>query len=140
MNLQLDYKLKNIKRLLLPRKVSVRRIAGRESACCVHTEGSKRTSLVALSSCAQHLRRIRGYEARMSTRASGVNLAQIGLYPMPEISDFQGTNSEFAKSEQRYPVKITLVYYAHYNLALNQSWCYLPVNAKINRFTCRLAP
>jgi hypothetical protein len=30
------------------------------------------------------------------------------LYPMPEISDFQRTNSEFAKSEQKYPVKITL--------------------------------
>jgi hypothetical protein len=32
------------------------------------------------------------------------------IYPMPEISDFQRTNSEFAKSEQRYPVKITLEY------------------------------
>jgi hypothetical protein len=29
---------------------------------------------------------------------------------MPEISDFQRTNSEFAKSEQKYPVKITLEY------------------------------
>jgi hypothetical protein len=29
---------------------------------------------------------------------------------MPEISDFQHTNSEFAKSEQKYPVKITLEY------------------------------
>jgi hypothetical protein len=28
----------------------------------------------------------------------------------PEISDFQRTNSEFAKSEQKYPVKITLEY------------------------------
>jgi hypothetical protein len=26
------------------------------------------------------------------------------IYPMPEISDFQRTNSEFAKSEQKYPV------------------------------------
>jgi hypothetical protein len=26
---------------------------------------------------------------------------------MPEIGDFQRTNSEFAKSEQKYPVKIT---------------------------------
>jgi hypothetical protein len=26
---------------------------------------------------------------------------------MPEISDFQRANSEFAKSEQKYPVKIT---------------------------------
>jgi hypothetical protein len=32
------------------------------------------------------------------------------IYPMPEISDFQRTNSEFAKSEQKYPVKITLEY------------------------------
>jgi hypothetical protein len=32
------------------------------------------------------------------------------FYPMPEISDFQRTNSEFAKSEQKYPVKITLEY------------------------------
>jgi hypothetical protein len=31
------------------------------------------------------------------------------IYPMPEISDFQRTNSEFAKSQQKYPaVKITL--------------------------------
>jgi hypothetical protein len=29
---------------------------------------------------------------------------------MPEISDFQRTNSEFAKSEQKYPVKIILAY------------------------------
>jgi hypothetical protein len=29
---------------------------------------------------------------------------------MPEISDFQRTNYEFAKSEQKYPVKITLAY------------------------------
>jgi hypothetical protein len=29
------------------------------------------------------------------------------LYPMTKISDFQRTNSEFAKSEQKYPVKIT---------------------------------
>jgi hypothetical protein len=29
---------------------------------------------------------------------------------MPEISDFQRTTSEFAKSEQKYPVKITLEY------------------------------
>jgi hypothetical protein len=35
------------------------------------------------------------------------------FYPMPEISDFQRTNSEFAKAEQKYPVKITLEY-AHY--------------------------
>jgi hypothetical protein len=27
---------------------------------------------------------------------------------MPEISDFQRTNSEFAKSEKKYPVKVTL--------------------------------
>jgi hypothetical protein len=32
----------------------------------------------------------------------------LNLYPMPEISDFQRTNSEFAKSEQKCPVKITL--------------------------------
>jgi hypothetical protein len=32
------------------------------------------------------------------------------IYPMSEISDFQRTNSEFAKSEQKYPVKITLAY------------------------------
>jgi hypothetical protein len=32
------------------------------------------------------------------------------FYPMPEISDFQRTNSEFAKSEQKYPIKITLEY------------------------------
>jgi hypothetical protein len=32
------------------------------------------------------------------------------IYPTPEISDFQRTNSEFAKSEQKYPVKITLEY------------------------------
>jgi hypothetical protein len=38
---------------------------------------------------------------------SGITL---GLSPMPEISDFQRTNSEFAKSEQKYPVKITLAY------------------------------
>jgi hypothetical protein len=25
------------------------------------------------------------------------------IYPMPEISDFQRTNSEFVKSEQKYP-------------------------------------
>jgi hypothetical protein len=30
------------------------------------------------------------------------------FHPMPEISDFQRTNSEFAKSEQKYPIKITL--------------------------------
>jgi hypothetical protein len=35
---------------------------------------------------------------------------EIVVYPMPEISDFQRTNSEFAKSEQKYPVKITLEY------------------------------
>jgi hypothetical protein len=29
---------------------------------------------------------------------------------MPEISDFQRTNSEFVKSEQKYPIKITLEY------------------------------
>jgi hypothetical protein len=31
---------------------------------------------------------------------------------MPGISDFQRTNSEFTKSEQKYPVKITLAYRA----------------------------
>jgi hypothetical protein len=35
-------------------------------------------------------------------------LLDIHVYPMPEFSDFQRTNSEFAKSEQIYPVKITL--------------------------------
>jgi hypothetical protein len=30
---------------------------------------------------------------------------RIIIYPMPEISDFQRTNSEFAKSEKKYPVK-----------------------------------
>jgi hypothetical protein len=34
---------------------------------------------------------------------------------MPEISAFQRTNSEFAKSEQKYPVKITLAY-THYDI------------------------
>jgi hypothetical protein len=29
---------------------------------------------------------------------------------MLDIGDFQRTNSEFAKSEQKYPVKITLAY------------------------------
>jgi ribosomal protein S8 len=35
--------------------------------------------------------------------------ANVGLmfYPMPEISDFQRTHSEFAKSEQKYPVNIS---------------------------------
>jgi hypothetical protein len=32
------------------------------------------------------------------------------FYPMPEISDFHSTNSELAKSEQKYPVKFTLEY------------------------------
>jgi hypothetical protein len=32
------------------------------------------------------------------------------IYPMLEISDFQRTNSEFVKSEQKYPVKVTLAY------------------------------
>jgi hypothetical protein len=32
---------------------------------------------------------------------------------MPEISDFQRTNSEFANSEQKYPVKVTSVGYTH---------------------------
>jgi hypothetical protein len=31
-------------------------------------------------------------------------------YPTPEISDFQRTNSEFAKSEQKKPAKMTLEY------------------------------
>jgi hypothetical protein len=35
---------------------------------------------------------------------------------MPEISDFQRTNSEFAKSEQNDPVKITLGYVHKYSL------------------------
>jgi hypothetical protein len=29
---------------------------------------------------------------------------------MPEISDLQRKNSKFVKSEQKYPVKITLAY------------------------------
>jgi hypothetical protein len=31
------------------------------------------------------------------------------IYSMPEISDFQRTSSEFAKSEQKYPVTITCI-------------------------------
>jgi hypothetical protein len=43
-----------------------------------------------------------------------MKMSNLTFYPMPEISDFQRTNSEFAKSEQKYPVKITLEY-AHYD-------------------------
>jgi hypothetical protein len=32
------------------------------------------------------------------------------FYPMPAVGDFQRTNSKFAKSEQKYPVDITLAY------------------------------
>jgi hypothetical protein len=46
----------------------------------------------------------------MSQRYKEVHQFGISIYPMPEISDFQRTNSEFAKSEQKYPVKITLEY------------------------------
>jgi hypothetical protein len=35
---------------------------------------------------------------------------RFAFYPMPEISDLQRTNSEFAKSEQKYPLRITLAY------------------------------
>jgi hypothetical protein len=43
----------------------------------------------------------------------------IPVYPMPEIRDFQRTNSEFAKSEQQYPVKINLEYAHKYSLLCN---------------------
>jgi hypothetical protein len=37
-------------------------------------------------------------------------VANTYIYPLSEISDIQCTISEFAKSEQKYPVKITLAY------------------------------
>jgi hypothetical protein len=55
------------------------------------------------------------FECRFVICKVTVSLEDSGIceylfYPMPEISDFQHTNSELAKSDQRYPVKITLEY------------------------------
>jgi hypothetical protein len=60
------------------------------------------------------------------------------FYPMPEISDFQRTNSEFAKSEQKYPVKITfgraylILCFGSLGLLKLVCVCVLPTQRKID--------